>query len=237
MAIRWRDIDEAKLKNVVKRYNDKIRKVEKRHPEIGDIQPEKEMLREARAMLKEGTRADFNKYIKDKENYLKKGAEKEYITKAGTRLTKYEKQKVTNQIRSINAKRRAIREKYKPSPKYGTMGTLERNNLLPKRNNIEKIRPENWKEFAIGIEYQASATEAQKAERYKENFLHGILVTLGEDSELYRIISLTNAMEIWRFQYTNPILQIGNLSDPALADDIEEQMISELMVEQSGINL
>lgn len=225
--IRWRAIDEARLKNMVNRFNAKIRRVSKAHPEIAVIQPDRISYKEMRDDLKTLTREEYNRQMLRLSRYLRRGYEMPYTTKSGVNTTIWQKREIDNAFRSINAKKRALIKKYQPSYERGTMGTIEANNLRPRRNTVEEILPKDWGTYVRNIDYQRGQTEASVHERYKENFLYAIATTVGEESRLYSAVERMDASDIYRYQFLSPLLQIGMISDPGAPEDIDERMLAE----------
>ena len=235
-VIRWRAIDEARLKNVVRRFNAKIRRVAKTKPEIAGLQPEKANLRDLRDDLKLLPRSEFNRKMKSMERYLRKGYEMPYTTKAGVNTTIWQKREIDNDFRSINAKKRALIKKYNIGYDRGTANTLEAENLRPRKNTVEEILPKYWDTYVRNLEYQRGQTESSVHEKYKENFLYAIAVSVGEESNLYKAIDKMDASEIYRYQFLSPLLQIGVISDPYMPEDVDELMLAELMQVSGGSN-
>ena len=88
-----------------------------------EILPEKVTYSKYREKLQRP--ADLRVAIHNLKAFTKKGAERIYTTKQGVNITVWEKQKVDRDFRRLNARRRRMLNKYKPSTYTGTMGSIE----------------------------------------------------------------------------------------------------------------
>lgn len=225
---KWRKADEAKLKKLVKNFNAKIRRVEKNRPEIAVLQPPRENLKALRESLKGMSRIDINYQFKKMENYLKKGAELPYTTKQGVNTTVWEKKEIERAVRTINARNKAIIKKYEPSTTKGTMGTIERNNLQPRKNRVNTIQPKDYGKYVSNLFKQVLKNDGERNERYKENFLKAVANIMGENSKLFKMVSKIDAELLTKYYYTEPLLQLTFVYDPKEAEDIENIMIERI---------
>ena len=225
---KWRKSDEVKLKKLVKNFNAKIRRIEKNRPEIAPLQPSKENLKALRETLKGMSRVDINYQFKKMENYLKRGAELPYTTKQGVNTTVWEKKEVDRAIRTINARNKALIQKYEPSTTKGTMGTIERNNLQPRKNRINTIQPKDYNKYVSNLFKQVMQSETGRNERYKVNFLKAIENIMGENSKLYQVVKNIDSALLTKYYYTEPLLQLTFVYDPKDAEEIENIMIERL---------
>lgn len=165
------------------------------------------------------------------DRYLRKGAEKEYITKAGARTTVYQKREVDISIRTINARRAAERKKYQPSARTGTMLTIQEGNLLPRKNNLENIPERNLESYFRSLEKALSESErSKKQNRYKENFLQSIEDTFGRNSDLYQKVNSLDESLLTEYFYTDDLVSIRTTSPPMPDMDVRE--IELLMLER-----
>lgn len=225
--IKWRESDLIKLRNTVEKFNDKVIAISK--TDLAQYQPNLKDVDELELIFKNRNRRFFDREIARMERYLKKGAELPYTTKSGANTTIWQKNEVANMIKSINAFRKAELEEYNPSTYTGTMGTIEDNNLRPRKNRLENIREKNFMDYIYSVETQLYNQDRElKAQKYKDNFLTAIKNTVGKDSELYRVINNIDKHELYRFYYTEPLLQISMTSDPVLGDMVEDVMLDRL---------
>lgn len=225
---KWRSVDEARLKRLVKNFNAKIRRIEKNRPEIAALQPPKENLKALRETLKGMSRVDINYQFKKMENYLKKGAELPYTTKQGVNTTVWEKKEIDRAVRTINARNKALIQKYEPSTTKGTMGTIERNNLQPRKNRVNTIQPKDYNRYVSNLFKQVMQNDAGRNERYKENFLKAVENIMGENSKLYQVVKNMDSGLLTKYYYTEPLLQLTFVYDPKDAEEIENLMLERL---------
>lgn len=101
--IRWRESDAEKLAKKVKNFNAKISRLEKNHPELKDIIPEKMSAKD----LKKGiqSRKQYNDIIKSLSDFTKRGAETRIEGAGGAATTKWELDLVRKATRRENAAR------------------------------------------------------------------------------------------------------------------------------------
>ena len=225
---KWRSVDEARLKRLVKNFNAKIRRIEKNRPEIAALQPPKENLKALRETLKGMSRVDINYQFKKMENYLKKGAELPYTTKQGVNTTVWEKKEIDRAVRTINARNKALIQKYEPSTTKGTMGTIERNNLQPRKNRVNTIQPKDYNRYVSNLFKQVMQNDVERNERYKENFLKAVENIMGENSKLYQVVKNMDSALLTKYYYTEPLLQLTFVYDPKDAEEIENLMLERL---------
>ena len=225
---KWRSVDEARLKRLVRNFNSKIRRIEKNRPEIAAIQPPKENLKALRETLKGMSRVDINYQFKKMENYLKKGAELPYTTKQGVNTTVWEKKEIDRAVRTINARNKVLIQKYEPSTTKGTMGTIERNNLQPRKNRVNTIQPKDYNRYVSNLFKQVMQDDAGRNERYKTNFLKAVENIMGENSKLYQVVKNMDSALLTKYYYTEPLLQLTFVYDPKDAEEIENLMLERL---------
>lgn len=226
--IRWRSVDQVRVSRIAQRFNAKITRVIKKHPEWADIMPNRVNAKELSERLKNGTRRQFDREMNRLERFLRKGAEMPYTTKSGVATTVWQKKEIDNTFRAINAKRRAERKKLDPSIFKGNLHSIQENNLLQRKNTVQEISPEYWKEFVRNLDYQLEQEYKDKSNIYKMNLLKAISNILGEKSELYNLVSQVAPERIKRFADTSSLISISFLYEPLEPEDIEEYFKSEL---------
>ena len=226
--IRWRSIDQKAVTNIARRFNAKITRVMKAHPDWAENLPERINAKELSEELRSGTRREFNREMAKLERFLRKGAEMPYTTKSGVATTVWQKKEIDNTFRAINAKRRAERKKLDPSIFKGNLHSIQENNLLQRKNTVQEISPKYWKEFVRNLDYQLEQEYKDKSNIYKMNLLKAISNILGEKSELYNLVSQVAAERIKRFADTSSLISISFLYEPLEPEDIEEYFKSEL---------
>lgn len=226
--IRWRSVDQGRVSRIAQRFNAKITRVIKKHPEWADIMPNRVNAKELSERLKNGTRRQFDKEMNRLERFLRKGAEMPYTTKSGVATTVWQKKEIDNTFRAINAKRRAERKKLDPSIFKGNLHSIQENNLLQRKNTVQEISPKYWKEFVRNLDYQLEQEYKDKSNIYKMNLLKAISNILGEKSELYNLVSQVAPERIKRFADTSSLISISFLYEPLEPEDIDEYFKSEL---------
>lgn len=223
--IKWRGSDYSKLSSLVKRFN---RKVERLHStDLGLFQPNKINYKTLKSQIK--TRDQYNEIIRRYSGYLNKGAEMPYTTKEGVNITLWEKNEIGQGIKRINRENEKILKKVNPTTESGVMGSENVNNLRPRKNFIESIKPKNWSEYRESIFSQALGRSIEeRGEIYKSNFLHAIELTFGKNSKVYNELKNVNPAKLYESSFSNPVLVIDFLYDPHEQKEIEDSMINEL---------
>lgn len=226
--IRWRSVDQVRVSRIAQRFNAKITRVIKKHPEWADIMPNRVNAKELSERLKNETRRQFDREMNRLERFLRKDAEMPYTTKSGVATTVWQKKEIDNTFRAINAKRRAERKKLDPSIFKGNLHSIQENNLLQRKNTVQEISPKYWKEFVRNLDYQLEQEYKDKSNIYKMNLLKAISNILGEKSELYNLVSQVAPERIKRFADTSSLISISFLYEPLEPEDIDEYFKSEL---------
>ena len=105
--IRWGDADEAELKRVVKNFNAKITRLEKKDPDNKNALPEKVSAAQLRDLIE--TRQDLNRELNALRRFSERGAEElvevpnnDYNLK----ITKWQKKEMTRREVIVNQKRK-----------------------------------------------------------------------------------------------------------------------------------
>jgi hypothetical protein len=212
--IKWRNTDEKELAKAVRKFNAKRTRLLKQVPELEEFLPPKKSTKDIKKSVQ--TRRDFKNELNSIERFMRKGSEKPIVTKEGIKTTVYEKKEIEIKVRTINQRRAAELKKAAPSTEKGTMGTIRNNNLKPKKYDIDKIKKSDWNKFVESVEKQSKDSyNADKYERYKENFIKGLENAFGEKgSELIEIAKQMNAELLTQMYYDDPILQIDFIYDP-----------------------
>jgi hypothetical protein len=187
--INWRKSDAEKLTKTVERFNAKIYRTRKNHPELADILPDtikKTDKMEMINQLKAQPRSEFKKVINSLKRFTKRGAENKIVSATGNRVTRWEKNEVALQVGQINRERTIKRKKVEAleatsrgenlGMKRGEMGSERLNALKPKKFDFDKIRGgKEWELFKESVKRQATPSNQDLTmERYKENYLKGL---------------------------------------------------------------
>lgn len=229
--IKWRKSDREKISNTVRQFNAKITRTLKKHPEFAPYLPEKITVKELTAKI--GTRKDFNREVNSLSRFLKKGAETPYTSKSGIKTTIWERKEVGYKVAQINRQRTIEKKRANVSTYKGTMGSIQANNLNPKKYNIDKIRPQEWDKFIETVEKQVKSNyNYEKMERYKENYIKGLYNVFGaKGNDIIRIVENIPSDKFTDLFYNDPVLQIDFIYDP-----IEVDLKIESIIEHIGSN-
>lgn len=229
-VIKWRRVDEVKVRNIVRRFNIKIATVSRLHPNLAPYQPDKLNANAMIENLRKVSRQEFNRQIGRLERYLRKGAEKAYMTKAGVITTEWQRREVANTLRSINARNRAIIKKYNLVPGSGRSEIARYENLRQRANNFERIQPEVFKNYVANLERQASGVDLERKNLiYKENFMQAIKNELGVNSPLYGMVEQTEPSKLADILFSDEIFTLQFVYDPYERQQIEDMMIERFL--------
>jgi hypothetical protein len=160
-TINWRKSDTEKLNKEVERFNAKIYRTRRAHPELENILPETIKKADKQKMieeLKSQPRSELKKEINSMKRFLKRGAEQVVTSDTGFKTTKWEKNEISMKVAQINRERTIERKAVenmeatsrgeKVGLKRGEMGSERLNELKPKKFDFNKIRsPKEWEKF------------------------------------------------------------------------------------------
>lgn len=155
---------------LVGQFNRKLTFLKKKQPELAPYLPERLDAETVRQQIREG-KTTYREEIERMKRFVKKGSEK-LISRGDITETRFEMGEIKRKVKKISKEREKILEKYEPSTKKGTMGTIRANNLKPK--TIPKTPTEaSWKKFKESLEKQiAPDYNEEKKKRYMENYLN-----------------------------------------------------------------
>ena len=225
--IKWRKKDKQTISKTVQQFNAKITRTLKKHPEWADFMPERLTVQGLTEKIQ--TRKDYNREVRSVQRFLRKGAEAPFQSKSGIKTTRWEKREVGYKVAQVNRQRTIEAKRANVSTEKGTMGSIEANNLKPKKYNIDKIKPSEWDKFVNTVEKQVMSNyNYDKMVRYKENYLQAVVRNLGTEGkakELYEYVSQLDPEFMYNVYYDDPVLQIQFTSDPLPADMIAESAL------------
>lgn len=104
--IRWSESDSQELSRVVRNFNAKVRRLEKKFEGYSDVVlPERVTMKEMRELI--GTRRDLNREIKSLQDFTKRGSEQLIRAKTDDTiyLTKWQNDELIRRARRINKER------------------------------------------------------------------------------------------------------------------------------------
>lgn len=196
--IRWRDSDEAELKRVVRNFNAKVSRLNKRdHNLAAGIElliPEKvsaaAMLQEMKDRIQNDpdfNRNEFNRELNKLKRFSDRGAEKAVIPESGAfAITKWEKAEAKRDLNRINRKREQHREELlnqqatkDNEPLNMTrkeMKSVRENELHPKSWRFDKVQSaKQWQVYAETIRDQSKwYYENERLQLLKDNYIKGL---------------------------------------------------------------
>lgn len=224
--IKWRDKDIEKLRKEVRRFNAKRAREIKKNPEIKKLLPDKLSVRTLRKEIE--TRAEFNKQIRSIDRFMRPKSTQIVTTSAGVQTTQYQIGELRAQVASINARRRAELRGREPSPKTGTMRTIQEENLQPKKFDLKRIQSQKeFEKFVESVEKQAAPKYWRgRYDLYKENYLKAFREQLlfGENgAELYSRLKDISSEHLVDLLYRDPTLGIDFVYAP---EDINARITS-----------
>lgn len=217
--IRWRDKDVKEMQRIVNNYNAKLRRIEKKNPDVVDYLPEKMNMKDLRSKIE--TRQDFNRELNSLSRFSRRGSEKIVETPKGMKLTQYEIDEAKTKVRIVNIKRAYERKKLGFSPEKGTMGQIATQNLQPKHFSLNKT-PREWEKYLETLDKElASNFKENQLQKYKENYLKGLHENLGvKGDELAEFLDTLDPETIFTKSVTNPLLTIDFIYDPLEVETI-----------------
>lgn len=115
--IRWQESDNEALRKAVKNFNAKIKRLEKKNPQLKNVLPEKTSVAQMRELIE--TRQDLKRELNALKRFSKRGSEtivnvpdNDYNLKT----TKWQKEEMTRRIGIINRKRKARLKEVQETP-------------------------------------------------------------------------------------------------------------------------
>jgi hypothetical protein len=234
--IKWRKSDEDKLNRAIRRFNSKIEREMKKHPENADILPEKIKKKEVKEQVQ--YRNDFNKLLKSTERFMKKDATKVIKNKEGVQTTKWEKKEIAIKVATINRERTRERKLAEMIPttsqgketglKRGEMGDTRTNELKPKQFDFNKIKSKKeWQMFIDSVDKQVSTTyKLHKMELFKENYIKALKIALpAYADEIIEVLKDIPAPTVVNTFYGEQEASIDFIYDPQEAEVIGEILL------------
>lgn len=211
--IKWRESDKKLLAQRVRVFNAKRTRLIKQVPELEDILPKKQSVKDIEKLI--STRADFKKAINKLNRFMKADATKIVVTKEGVRTTKYQVKEISINIRQINAQRKRLRERANVSTEKGTMGTIGKTNLNPKKNNYQNISKGSWSDYVELLDKQIfDSYYSDKDALYKENFMKGLENVFGDNTELKELFDSLTPAQLSELYYQDSTLQLDFVYGP-----------------------
>lgn len=233
--IKWRTEDKQQLSKVVRQFNAKLTRTSKKHPELKPYLPERLTVQGLKEQIH--TRNDFNREVNSAKRFLKKGAEAPYTSEKGIKTTEWERKEIGIKVATINRRKARERKTADVSSYKGTMGSIRENNLLPKKYNIDKIKPTDWEKYVQSVEKQVASTYSTDMQtRYKENYIKGAenIFSPADAQAVVAIVSSIPDAEFMQLFYDDPVLQLAFVYDPLEANFKAEQVLKHLSARGYG---
>lgn len=105
--IRWNDANHQELKRVVRNFNAKVKRLEKKNPELKNVLPDKVSVAQMKELIE--TRNDLKRELNSLKRFSQKGAEK-LVDVPGNdynlKTTNWQKKEMSRRIGVINRKRK-----------------------------------------------------------------------------------------------------------------------------------
>lgn len=225
--IRWSRQDKKDLTNAVRKFNAKITREIKRNPDIAMFLPERITTEGLRSRIK--TRQDLNRELNSINRFGRKDATKPVMTPLGLMTTRWEKNEIGIRVASINRRRSRTLKEADLKPEKGNTYVAENANLLPKKYNINKIKPSDWDKYKKGVFKQTISTyTAQGWENYKRSYLLSIEENLYQSENakaLKKLIESLDAETVYKGSFYSPNLDIVFTYDPKEQDWIVQRAL------------
>lgn len=218
--IKWRESDKKLLSQRVRIFNSKRARLIKQLPELEEILPKKQSVRELKKNIE--TRNDFKKTINKLNRFMKPDATKIVVTQEGVRTTRYQIREIAINVRIINAQRKRLRERANVSTEKGTMGTIGKSNLNPKKNNSQAVSKSSWDDYVKLLDKQIfDKYYTNKEVLYKRNFMKGLKEAFSGVKgyrELKKLFDSFTPEEITDMYYEDSTMQLDFIYGPEEAE-------------------
>lgn len=169
--IRWRKSDTEQLAKRVKNFNAKITRLEKKHPEIADLLPERVSAKTLKQDI--STRADYNKIVKALAGFSEKGAEKIVTGKGGAQTTQWEYKQVQKAVQAENRARKRQQDALASRPVMiggkvykDVRRAAADKGLAPLHVNFQQRSKQSWENFAKYMQRSLYGKSRSDEQRY-----------------------------------------------------------------------
>lgn len=204
--IKWRIQDEKELRRVARNFNDKLRRLNKKSPELKNILPQfynenteqfesRITIENLKSMIQ--TRQDYNRYIKMLERFSRRGAER--IVEApgneyGSKITVWQRNEMSRLASIVNRKRQERLDKLNLVQMIDSSGELgytlgEMFGMgLASRNKLAPTKAFTRSQSQADIKFKWRALQAETRTKYyldrdqllKENYIKALLENYNE---------------------------------------------------------
>lgn len=224
--IKWRDKDIKELQRLVKNFNAKISRVQKKDPSKAEFLPDKLKFKELKESI--GTRAEFKRQLSTFKRFAQRGSEQLVTAPAGYQLTKFALKEAKEQTRILNIIKAKKRKRLELTPEKGVEAQLENLALRPRKFTLGKSR-EEFAKMEESLKRQLSTLEDEKAlQNYRDNYIKAILELGAKGSPIIEKIKNLDNKTLFDISVQNPFLNIDfHYDDEFDVDSRVEQILSE----------
>lgn len=189
MAIRWKPGEIDDLMSTIRRYNNKIRRLERNNVKLGQGSlPQRASKTKLNRMT---SRRELNDLKRQMKNFLKPGSEELIKTPGGVVIPKYERAEINALNARINAQRRKDWLKSQEAKAAGDlplMGRIRANAAKPRRP-LSVVKPSDYAEYKrAAIKTGDPNYSALKKKEYRRNYYKMVDNLFGKDTQLSRSI-------------------------------------------------
>ena len=186
--IKWRDADNQEIARVVKNFNAKISRIEKSHPELANVLPERVTAKSIKELV--STRQDLNRELNMLRRFSKRGAEEVVDvpeSKYNLKTTKWQKTEMNRRVGIINRERKKRRDEFMQTKAKSrgkelgyTLGDLQMGHVDDVALRPLKAFTPSMTRSGINIKFKTIRKESQsdywkKAEKQLvENYIKGL---------------------------------------------------------------
>ena len=221
------DDDLKRLNDTITAFNNKIMNISE---DLRAIQPKLIPLYRDKSSLSNLTRHNFEYYINQLKKYMEPGSELSAEMHKG--LTQWESETIKSGLDKINEYRVKERERVSKlvSPETGTMGTIQRANLLPKKENLKTVSKKDRPQYAHNILQMAiRADKETKAAQYKQNLLDAVEREFGSNSVSYKRVKSMSKRKLYDAYFSSPFLSIDWVYDSLQEENLRERKFEEAL--------
>lgn len=204
--IKWSDKDERELSRVVKNFNAKIARLEKKGTYLPEQIPKRASAKAIRSNVE--ARKDLNRQLNSLSRFTRKGAEDLRVTKSGVVLSKWAYKEAVILQRTVTTARRKKREGVDSYRRQESESLFD-------RAKVDTVPKKGFQNYLESLKREAlSNYDDLKKKAYIENYVNSCRENLGVHAkpiiDLVRSLPLDVAVSA---SLTNPFLDIDFVYD------------------------
>lgn len=214
-SFKWGYDEITRLEKELKRFNAKISRVNKKHPELNNVQPKK--IKKKEFMNRITSSEELDRELDYLSQYSKRNMEYPIQSQTGNKVTRWERSIIQQKVDLINERREEERKKYNIDRPDKQIGTMKQNEFKPKSFNFDKKKGgKEWEKFKESIEKELRRDNEESLQRYKQNYLDSIILNLQETgNDLWIFLKEVPADVIYRMYWEDDeLLKIDFVYDP-----------------------